>query len=163
MGAKYLTLDITNSADFDQLPKEGVDGVILLAGLLPANVHDESGDEHAAAYFEVNVIGTINVLEYCRKNGIRKVIGFSSYSDVAKAWKNLVRIKAAKSFTVLKRRTIRRFSCSAWKKRRTTSDLFRNTLRMKNDAGLQGGNGKRPLENACFPQRSAACGIIVFC
>lgn len=87
MGAEFLSLDITNPADFDQLPQSGVSGVILLAGLLPANIHDETGDEHAAAYFEINVVGTINVLEYCRKHGIRKVIGCSSYSDVSKAWK----------------------------------------------------------------------------
>lgn len=87
MGAEFLPLDITNKDDFDKLPKEGVEGVVLLAGLLPANAAvnlDE--DENAADYFEVNVIGTINVLEYCRKNGIRKVIGNCSYSDVSGAW-----------------------------------------------------------------------------
>lgn len=87
MGAEFLPLDITNKDDFDKLPKEGVEGVVLLAGLLPANAAvnlDE--DDNAADYFEVNVIGTINVLEYCRKNGIRKVIGNCSYSDVSGAW-----------------------------------------------------------------------------
>lgn len=87
MGAEFFPLDITNKDDFDKLPKEGVEGVVLLAGLLPANAAvnlDE--DENAADYFEVNVIGTINVLEYCRKNGIRKVIGNCSYSDVSGAW-----------------------------------------------------------------------------
>ena len=88
MGADFATLDITNKADFSKLPTEGVDGVILLAGLLPANVNvDISKDENAEDYFQVNVIGTINVLEYCRKNGIRRVIGCSSYSDVAGAWR----------------------------------------------------------------------------
>lgn len=87
MGAEFVSLDITRPDDFEKLPNEGVSGVILLAGLLPANIHDETGDEHAADYFLINVIGTINVLEYCRKHGIRKVIGCSSYSDVAKSWK----------------------------------------------------------------------------
>lgn len=94
MGAEFLTLDITNKADYNKLPTEGVDGVILLAGLLPANAKvniDE--DENAADYFEVNVIGTINVLEYCRKNGIKKVISCCSYSDVAGAWKKGVALK----------------------------------------------------------------------
>jgi len=68
MGADFETLDITNKADFSKLPTEGVEGVILLAGLLPANVNvDISKDENAEDYFQVNVIGTINVLEYCRK------------------------------------------------------------------------------------------------
>lgn len=94
MGASYLPLDITNPKDFDNLPVEDVEGVIHLAGLLPANAKvDITKDENAADYFTVNVIGTINVLEYCRKNNIRKVIGCSSYSDVAGAWKKGYAIK----------------------------------------------------------------------
>lgn len=87
MGARFLSLDITNKSDFDKLPTRDVEGVILLAGLLPANAKaDLENEENAADYFEVNVIGAINVLEYCRKNGIKKVIGSCSYSDVSGAW-----------------------------------------------------------------------------
>lgn len=87
MGAEFVELDVTNKVDFDKLPKEDVEGVILLAGLLPANTTaDLCENENAADYFEVNVIGSINVLEYCRKNGIKKVIGNCSYSDVSGAW-----------------------------------------------------------------------------
>lgn len=94
MGAEFMPLDITDEDAFKQLPTKQVEGVILLAGLLPANVKvDITKDENAADYFRVNVIGTINVLEYCRKNGIRKVIGCSSYSDVSGAWKKGYAIK----------------------------------------------------------------------
>ena len=94
LGATYVSLDITKPEDFKALPTQGVDGVILLAGLLPANVKvDITKDENAADYFNVNVIGTINVLEYCRLNGIRKVISCSSYSDVAGAWRKGYAIK----------------------------------------------------------------------
>ena len=31
-------------------------------------------DENAADYFLINTIGTINLLEYCRKNGIKRII-----------------------------------------------------------------------------------------
>lgn len=87
LGVKYLNLDLTNEADFEQLPKEGVEGVILLSGLLPANVPvNLDVDENAADYFRVNTIGTINVLEYCRKNGIRRLISNCSYADVCGAW-----------------------------------------------------------------------------
>ena len=37
MGAEFLPLDITKKEEFDKLPKGGVEGVVLLAGLLPAN------------------------------------------------------------------------------------------------------------------------------
>lgn len=87
MGAEFLSLDVTNEKDFDKLPTEGVEGVVLLAGLLPANATADLEDhENAADYFKVNVIGSINVLEYCRKNQIKKVIGNCSYSDVSGAW-----------------------------------------------------------------------------
>ena len=94
IGVEFTTLDITNAADFEKLPVRDVEGVLLLGGLLPANAQaDLDKNENAADYFRVNVIGTINVLEYCRKNGIRKVIGCSSYSDVAGAWKKGYAIK----------------------------------------------------------------------
>ena len=93
-GATFLPLDITTPKDCEKLPTEKVEGVVHLAGLLPANVKvDITKDENAAEYFEVNVIGTINVLEYCRKHGICKIIGCSSYSDVAGAWKKGYAIK----------------------------------------------------------------------
>lgn len=87
MGAEFVPLDITNPADFAKLPADDVDGVIVLAGLLPANsTADLEEDDNAAEYFEVNVIGLINILEWCRKHGIRKVISSCSYSDVSGAW-----------------------------------------------------------------------------
>ena len=88
MGAKFIKLDITNKDDFDKLPVSDVEGVILLAGLLPANAKgaDLEKNENAADYFTINVNGTINVLEYCRKNNIKKIISNCSYSDVSGAW-----------------------------------------------------------------------------
>lgn len=93
-GAAFLQLDITKKEDFEKLPDKGVEGVLLLGGLLPANAPvDPDKEENADEYFRVNVIGTIHVLEYCRKHGIRKVIGCSSYSDVAGAWRKGYAIK----------------------------------------------------------------------
>ena len=83
LGVEYINLDLTNSDDFSKLPTKEVEGVILLGGLLPANsTIDLDIDENAADYFVVNTIGTINVLEYCRKNNISRVISNCSYADV---------------------------------------------------------------------------------
>ena len=87
LGVPYYNLDLCDKRDFEQLPSDGIEGVILLGGLLPANAEvDLDKDENAADYFEINTIGTINVLEYCRKNGIQRVISNCSYADVRGAW-----------------------------------------------------------------------------
>jgi UDP-glucose 4-epimerase len=79
---QYVNLDITNSQDFNKLPTDNIEAVILLAGLLPANVKEEN----VADYFTVNVIGTINVLNFCKNNNIKKLIATSSYADVRNVW-----------------------------------------------------------------------------
>ena len=63
LGVEYINLDLTNKNDFERLPKKNVDGVILLAGLLPANVSVNINiEENASDYFKINTIGSINVL-----------------------------------------------------------------------------------------------------
>lgn len=87
LGVDYYDLDICRKEDFAKLPVHDIEGVILLAGLLPANVStDLTVDENAEDYFKVNVLGTINVLEWCRKNGIKKVLSTCSYANVAGSW-----------------------------------------------------------------------------
>lgn len=78
-----LELDISNPNDFSKLPTSNVEAVILLAGLLPANVTHED----PFAYVDVNIKGTLNVLEYCRINHINKIISTTSYADVMGYWK----------------------------------------------------------------------------
>ena len=94
IGANFIEFDMTNEEDIKKLPTENVEGVIILGGLLPANSKtDISVDENAADYFKVNTIGVINILEYCRKNSVKKVICTSSYADVFNSWKKGYAIK----------------------------------------------------------------------
>ena len=82
-GIPFTRLDVTKEEDFDKLPNEGVDSVVHLAALLPANVRNYVAKD----YININVIGTINVLEYCRKNNVNKIISTTSYADVQNLWK----------------------------------------------------------------------------
>jgi len=80
-------LDLTKEKDFNNLPKENVEAVILISGLLPAN-ETKQDPERYKAYLETNTLGTLYALEYCRKNNIKKLIFAQSHSDVAGLWKS---------------------------------------------------------------------------
>lgn len=82
----YINLDLNNKEDFEILPKSGVDGVILISGALPASENADLRDqENASTYIKTNTLGTINALEYCRKNNIKRLINTTSFADVAKS------------------------------------------------------------------------------
>lgn len=81
-GIPFVDLDITSKRSFSDLPRKGVDAVVLLAALLPANVLQEN----PYSYVDVNIIGTLNVLEYCRENNIKKIISTTSYADLQNLW-----------------------------------------------------------------------------
>lgn len=94
LGVEYINLDISNCSDFDHLPTDNVEGVILLAGLLPANSNiDICKSDNASEYFKINTIGTINVLDYCKRNGIKRLISTTSYADVFDSWRSDIPIK----------------------------------------------------------------------
>lgn len=82
-GIPYATLDITREEDFRNLPQQGVEAIVHLAGLLPANVERCQPQE----YIRVNVLGTLNLLEYCRLQGVRKMLATTSYADILNAWR----------------------------------------------------------------------------
>lgn len=69
-GIKYYSIDITNEKSFDILPKEDVHAVVFEAGILPASMKGY----YPKKYLEVNTLGAFNVLEYCRKNNVDRII-----------------------------------------------------------------------------------------
>lgn len=79
----FMNLDITKSDSFRELPTRDIEAVVLLAALLPANVRTYDPQQ----YIDTNINGTLNTLEYCRKNGIKKIISTTSYADVMNSWK----------------------------------------------------------------------------
>jgi len=90
MGVECYSLDITNKDTFKKLPTENIDGVVLLAALLPANVNNNNPYD----YIDINIKGTLNVLEFCRKNNITKIISTTSYADVYNHWQKDIPISA---------------------------------------------------------------------
>lgn len=83
-GIPFIRLDLTRKKDFKKLPEEGVDAVVHLACLQPANVSKEQYDP--VNYMKVNTLGTLNILEFCRKTGIRKIIYAISHIEVEGLW-----------------------------------------------------------------------------
>lgn len=78
----FASVDISKEVNLQKLPRGDIEAVILLAGLMPADVTDYD----PRRYVEVNITGTLNVLEYCRRNNAKKIIFTSSHSDVAGLW-----------------------------------------------------------------------------
>lgn len=72
-------VDITKQKDFDKLPQKGVDVVVHLACLQPANVSEK--DYNPRNYIHTNVLGTINILDYCVGQKA-KLIYFNSRKDI---------------------------------------------------------------------------------
>ena len=82
-GMKYLSVDITNFEDFKWLPQDEVDCVAHFAGELPSRY-----SFHASDLVQSITIGTLNVLEYMRSCGCKKIIFPQTPSDMCKYHNN---------------------------------------------------------------------------
>lgn len=80
----YTQLDITRKQDFVKLEKKRYDAIIHLAACQPANVSAENYDP--IDYINVNVVGTLNILEFCRKCQAGKIIYASSHRNTQGLW-----------------------------------------------------------------------------
>ena len=83
-GIKYFDVDITREAEFDKLPQVAYDAIIHLAATQPANVSKQDYDPKN--YINVNVIGTLNILEFSRKVNAGKLIYASSHRNTQGLW-----------------------------------------------------------------------------
>lgn len=81
----FIKLDITRFNDLTNIPCEEALAVVNLACVQPANV--SKSDYNPTDYIRVNVIGVLNILEFCRRNGIRKVIHVISHRNTQGSWK----------------------------------------------------------------------------
>lgn len=74
----YYQIDISNEKDFEKLPTDiKFDAVIHFAGAMPAAMDGY----HPEKYVTSIVLGTLNILEFTRKNKIDKIIYSQSHAD----------------------------------------------------------------------------------
>jgi UDP-glucose 4-epimerase len=83
-GIPFQRVDITRRADFDRLPTKDIQAVVHLACVQPANVSEQTYDP--ADYIRVNVLGTLNILEFCRMNNVPKIVYTCSHRNTQGMW-----------------------------------------------------------------------------
>ena len=90
-GVRFECMDITQKEDFQRFENEDIEAVVNLACVQPANVSREQYDP--VSYIKVNVIGTLNILEFCRESKISKVIAATSHRNTKGLWKGGKKIR----------------------------------------------------------------------
>lgn len=95
-GIRYYSLDIRNPEAFDALPQEDVYAVIYTAAMMPGRM---VGYE-PMKYLETNVCGTLNVLEFCRKAKVDRIIFTQTIRDLGnKIGKEKIESDAVRDFS----------------------------------------------------------------
>lgn len=77
-GINYVSVDISNKQEFIKLPQNDIDVIVHLAGAMPARMKSYCPQ----CYIDINITGTLNILEYAEKVNLKKIIYAQSISDV---------------------------------------------------------------------------------
>lgn len=77
-GVDVKKVDICDPESLDALGG-GYETVVLIAGAMPSMMKGY----YPQKYIDTNITGALNVLEYCRKYGVKKVIYVMTFSDVS--------------------------------------------------------------------------------
>jgi len=80
---KYYEVDITNKVDFKKLPKENIYTIVHLVGAMPASVEGYN----PYSFIDVNILGTLNILEYAKNVSADRIIYTQTESDISGYWK----------------------------------------------------------------------------
>lgn len=80
VGVPYYRVDISDKQAFSVLPQE-IYAVVDLAGFMPARMNGY----YPQKYIDINITGTLNILEYCRKAGADRILYAQSFGDI-KDW-----------------------------------------------------------------------------
>ncbi len=77
IGVEYFKVDISDKTQFSVLPKN-VYAVVHLAGAMPAKMKGYEPQR----YIDVNITGTLNILNFCRDNGVDRILYAQSFGDI---------------------------------------------------------------------------------
>lgn len=80
----YISVDITKPEDFSKLPTTDVYAVVLLAAVIPSYMNKYHPDN----YLKTNILGTYNVLEYCRRVNANRILFSTTVFDISLYEKN---------------------------------------------------------------------------
>lgn len=94
-GIRYCPVDITRRAEFGALPRD-IYAVVMLAGHMPARMEGYEPQK----YIDVNITGTLNVLDYCLAAGADRILYCHSFGDIKDAAEKdiVLRVDARRSF-----------------------------------------------------------------
>lgn len=81
LGVPYMRVDMTDPESFSALDGWELDGAVSLAARMPANVEKDRDLEDVGAYVTTNVLGTVNVLDWCRAHGVGRLVDIVSRFD----------------------------------------------------------------------------------
>lgn len=76
-GIPYVQMDITCKNEFKKLP-DRVSAVVDLAGAMPARMKGYDPQK----YIDVNITGTLNILNYCRESNADRILYAQSFGDI---------------------------------------------------------------------------------
>lgn len=96
-GIQCVSADVASGRGFELLPRGGVRAVVQIAGAMPARMVGY----RPQVYIDVNITGTLNVLEYCRSVSSSAHVFMQSHSDVAGHWSSGKPIPANASRRIL--------------------------------------------------------------
>lgn len=85
-GIEYYSVDITKEAEFEKLPAENIHAVMLLSSQIPSYMDNYRPKK----YIDSIIVGGFNVLEFCRKHHVDRIIYTQTVFDVSSYPHNVV-------------------------------------------------------------------------
>lgn len=88
-GIEYYNVDIRYADQFNKLPQHDVFAVVNLAAILPAYMEGYNPGQ----YIDTNIVGAFNVLEYCKRTQVDRILYPQTEGDLSSYWGKEILIK----------------------------------------------------------------------